>query len=146
GSLGVGAGMSIVPAINQIRADKTCLFDLVVRSQDYHPAAHASAAATRTRRIWPTDHCLQTGDSGFVSQLFTEPTDLVVQKGGNPNIDAYSAFKDNARIHSTPLDADLKAAGIDKLYITGIATDFCVFWTATDGALLGYDVTVVLDA
>lgn len=79
--------------------------------------------------LW-TDHCVQTGDSGFATGLETPDTDIVLQKGTQLNIDAYSIFMDNAKIHKTELDDLLKAHGIERLFVTGIATDFCVSWTA----------------
>ena len=95
--------------------------------------------------MW-TDHCEQNGDSGFATGLDVPETDIVLQKGVQANIDAYSIFMDNAKLHKTPLDDILKENGITSLVIVGIAYDFCVSWTAQDGADLGYDVWVVSDA
>lgn len=223
GSLGVGTGATIVPIINQIRAQKSCMFDLIVRTQDYHPAGHISYASSHfpagfsyaggpvpfvgypvnvhctqassmmiddaqcclvdttqsactalaggctvgpdpstnpacsqcaanpssctvmPQALW-TDHCLQTGDSAFATGLVTPDTDIVVQKGTNQYMDAYSAFMDNARTHYTSLHGILQANQITDVYVTGIATDFCVSWTATDAQALGYTTSVILDA
>jgi len=221
GSLGVASGQSIVPTINELRG--MCDWDLVVRSQDYHPANHfsfgsrhfgtptftyeggpvpavgypinmhctvatsgmlddahcclvdtqqdactaldggctqdtdptnpacaACAADPSSCTVMPmnmwTDHCEQSGDSGFATGLEVPDTDIVLQKGVQPNIDAYSIFMDNAKLHKTPLDDILKAEGITTLVVVGIAYDFCVSWTAQDGADLGYEVYVVSDA
>jgi len=75
--------------------------------------------------MW-TDHCLQTGDSTFPPSLVTKPTDIIVQKGTNTYVDAYSAFMDNSGNLKTSLDATLQANAVDTLYVAGIATDVCV--------------------
>merc|ERR1719324_489578 len=84
-----------------------------------------------TQAMW-TDHCLQTGDSTFPPSLSKESTDVIVQKGGNLYVDAYSAFMDNTQNFKTSLDQTLQSAGIDTLYIAGIATDVCVLATVRD--------------
>lgn len=98
--------------------------------------------------MW-TDHCLQSGDSGFPPSLMKTDADTVVQKGTNKYVDAYSAFMDNTQTLKTPLDDALQAKGITTLYIAGIATDVCVQWTVTDalGSNTGaYTVSVIKDA
>ncbi|CAJ1326888.1 unnamed protein product [Effrenium voratum] len=95
--------------------------------------------------MW-TDHCLQTGDSAFPSALEQLTTDVVVHKGINQFVDAYSAFADNTHNLKTELDNILKQQGITKLYIVGIATDVCVTYTTRDAVLYGYEVVVVGDA
>lgn len=95
--------------------------------------------------MW-TDHCEQDGDSIFPPSLITEPTDIIVQKGLNQHVDAYSAFMDNTRKLKTELDDILQENDVDTLYIVGIATDYCVYFTTIDGLTLGYKVYVVLDA
>jgi nicotinamidase/pyrazinamidase len=96
--------------------------------------------------MW-TDHCLQDGDSTFPPSLIKEDNDLIVQKGANIYVDAYSAFMDNSGNMRTQLDAVLKADGIDTLYVAGIATDVCVRWTVADAlAEGGYTVKVITDA
>ena len=92
-------------------------------------AEDPSSCTLMPQALW-TDHCVQTGDSGFATGLETPDTDIVLQKGTQLNIDAYSIFMDNAKIHKTELDDLLKAHGIERLFVTGIATDFCVSWTA----------------
>ena len=114
------------PACGQCSSDPSSCFDMA-------------------QAMWP-DHCLQSGDSGFVSGVTYESTDVIMRKGSNPYVDAYSAFMDNTKSIYTPLHALLQSHGITQLYITGIATDFCVYWTATDGIDLGYSVTVIEDA
>jgi len=95
--------------------------------------------------MW-TDHCEQDGDSGFASGMETSDSDVILQKGVNPDADAYSIFMDNPRLHKTALDSMLKEEGFEVLYIGGIAYDFCVYWTAIDGLALGYEVYVIEDA
>ena len=115
-----------------------------------NPACSACAMDPASCTVMPqamwTDHCLQDGDSDFATGLETPETDLVVQKGVNQNIDAYSVFMDNAKIHKTALDETLKEHGIQRLFVVGIATDFCVSWTAQDAVDLGYEVYVIEDA
>lgn len=95
--------------------------------------------------MW-TVHCLQDGDATFPPTLTTAATDIIVQKGTNKYVDAYSAFMDNTKTLKTELDDTLKANEITKLYVAGIATDVCVFFTAMDGIDLGYEVVLIEDA
>jgi len=95
--------------------------------------------------MWP-DHCLKTGDSTFPPTLVTKTTDIVVQKGDYAHVDAYSAFMDNTRTLSTRLDQVLRAAGVTEVYVAGIATDFCVYWSAIDALYLNYTVYLIEDA
>jgi nicotinamidase/pyrazinamidase len=95
--------------------------------------------------MW-TNHCKQDGDSNFPPTLYTEDTDIVVQKGTNQYVDAYSAFMDNTRKLNTPLDSILAEKGITTVYIAGIATDFCVYYSTIDALGLGYKVNLILDA
>lgn len=107
-----------------------------------------SSCISTTQAMW-TDHCLQTGDSTFPPSLSKESTDVIVQKGGNRYVDAYSAFADNTQNLKTSLDQTLQSAGIDTLYIAGIATDVCVLATARDAlsSMTGaYTVKVITDA
>lgn len=229
GSLPVPASQ-IIPVINQIREQKDCLFDVVVRTQDFHPDNHISFGSTHglppfahlakgglpvtcmkptsgntadasccptqfldsaavdcssqlcppadwsweannvdfvsanpacttcsqnpslcfddVQLMW-TDHCQQTGDSSFPPSLVTRQDDVIVQKGTNTYVDAYSAFMDNSGNLKTSLDATLQAHGVDTLYVAGIATDVCVKWTVRDalGNSTGqYRVKVISDA
>jgi nicotinamidase-related amidase len=230
GSLSVPA-CGIIPKINALRQNKSCLFDEVIFTQDFHPANHmsfgsshglapfahlggkgelqltcltptsgntkdasccpttyvnASAvdcdtqlcppadfdyavnnsdlisgnAACSTCKTSPelcyqtdqamwTDHCVQTGDSGFPPILDKRTGDLVVQKGMNQYVDAYSAFMDNTQNLKTELDMKLQEKGIKKIFVVGIATDVCVKWTVRDAlhsSTGSYEVAVVTDA
>lgn len=235
GSLSVPASQ-IIPLINSIRNEKSCLFDEVIRTRDFHPAGHISFGSTHglapfshlsgkgglpltctkpsismgvtadaaccptfyingdgvdrsdctaklcppegwnystnmtsiisdntactlcktdpsqcfetTQAMW-TDHCLQTGDSTFPPSLVKKDTDIIVKKGTNLFVDAYSAFMDNTQSLKTELDSILQDKGIDTLYVAGIATDVCVHATVRDAfsnKTGSYSVSVIKDA
>lgn len=154
GALAVAGGDEIVPGINAAMND----FDAVILTQDWHPAGHSSFASTHgaapmsmidmpygPQVLWP-DHCIQ-GSIGaqFHPNLTVDRADLIIRKGFNPAIDSYSAFFEND--HSTPtgLDGYLRTRGIDRLTLVGLATDFCVNYSAVDAAKLGFKVTVNMD-
>jgi nicotinamidase/pyrazinamidase len=156
GALEVPEGDQVVPVINRL-ADQ---FDTVIQTQDWHPAGHASFASSHEGKapfetitmpygkqvLWP-DHCVQ-GSSGadFHRDLATRYTQLIIRKGFRKAIDSYSAFYENDQTTATGLKGYLRERGIDHLYITGLATDFCVKWSALDGLKEGLEVTVVEDA
>ena len=98
-----------------------------------------------TQAMW-TDHCLRSGDSGFPVDLYTKPTDVVVEKGGNVHVDSYSAFMDNTKKLKTSLDDTLMDLSVGTIYMVGIATDYCVYFSALDALSLGYEVYIVTDA
>lgn len=111
-------------------------------------AATPAECFEMSQAMW-TDHCSQTGDSGFPPTLDKLSTDTVIQKGTNQFVDAYSAFMDNTQTLKTSLDTMLIEKGVTKLYIVGIATDVCVQWTVTDAlgsSTANYEVIVVKDA
>lgn len=156
GLLAVAGGDEIVDQINTMMSD----FSLCVLTQDWHPENHSSFAdnhegadpfsmvemAYGPQVLWPV-HCVQGSDgSRFHPALNTDPADMIIRKGFRPEIDSYSAFFEND--HSTPtgLDGYLRSRGIDTLTMVGLATDFCVNYSAVDGAKLGYDVTVLESA
>jgi nicotinamidase/pyrazinamidase len=95
--------------------------------------------------MWP-DHCPETGDSTFPPSLTTKDSDVIVQKGLHQWVDTYSAFFDNTHKLRTPLEGILREHGITHIHIAGIATDFCVSWSAEDAVDLGFDVTLIQDA
>ncbi|HAR53779.1 bifunctional nicotinamidase/pyrazinamidase [Roseovarius nubinhibens] len=152
GALAVPEGDSIVAEINDIMAG----FDAVVLTQDWHPAGHSSFASAHPGRapfdlvemdygpqvLWP-DHCVQ-GSAGaeFHAALATDRADLIIRKGYNPAIDSYSAFFENDRQTPTGLHGYLQTRAIDTLTMVGLATDFCVNFSAVDAARLGYAVSV----
>ncbi len=151
GALAVAGGDEIVPGINAAMND----FDAVILTQDWHPAGHSSFASTYDAApmsmtempygpqvLWP-DHCIQ-GSIGaqFHADLTTDRADLIIRKGYNPAIDSYSAFFENDKTTPTGLEGYLRTRGIDTLTLVGLATDFCVNYSAVDAARLGFDVTV----
>ncbi len=156
GALAVAEGDAVVPAINAMMAD----FAAVVLTQDWHPADHASFAASHPgaapfsvtempygpQVLWPA-HCVQ-GSPGaeFHPALDTDAADLILRKGFRPAIDSYSAFFENDRTTPTGLEAYLRSRGAARLVLAGLATDFCVAWSALDAARLGFAVTVRLPA
>ncbi|PJI86150.1 nicotinamidase/pyrazinamidase [Yoonia maricola] len=151
GALAVAGGDDIVAGINAKMAD----FDAVVLTQDWHPAGHSSFASTHgaapmsmaempygPQVLWP-DHCIQ-GSKGaaFHADLQIDRADLIIRKGYNPAIDSYSAFFENDKTTPTGLEGYLRTRGIDTLTLVGLATDFCVNYSAVDAAKLGFNVNV----
>ena len=148
GALEVPHGDEVVPFINGIR-DR---FGLVVFTQDWHPADHVSFASNHPGRqpfetmdlegleqiLWP-DHCVQrTPGAAFVAELDVRPDDPVIRKGDLSGIDSYSGFLDNDKQHETGLRRLLQDKGVDEVYITGVATDVCVKYTALDARQAGF--------
>ena len=155
GALAVPGGDEIVGPINALMGE----FQTVILTQDWHPAGHSSFASSHdgkspyettempygTQVLWP-DHCVQ-GSSGaeFHADLNLTRADMIIRKGFNPAIDSYSAFFENDQSTPTGLDGYLRTRGISELVMVGLATDFCVNFSALDAAKLGYQVTVQLD-
>ncbi|MGE0253449.1 MAG: bifunctional nicotinamidase/pyrazinamidase [Alphaproteobacteria bacterium] len=156
GALAVPDGDAIVPLVNRL-ADA---FDHVVLTQDWHPPGHASFASSYPGRrpfetiaapygeqiLWP-DHCvLGTPGATFHAALRIDRAELVVRKGYHRDIDSYSAFRENDRATPTGLGGYLRERGFRRLFLAGLATDFCVRWSAVDGRAAGFEVVVVEDA
>lgn len=156
GALAVAEGDQIVPIVNQLQGQ----FDLVVATQDWHPADHGSFAAHHPGKnpgemidlhglpqvLWPV-HCVQgTEGAAFVENLQMGTVADVFVKGTDPGIDSYSGFFDNGRRKATGLGDYLKDKGVEKVYVVGLATDYCVKFTALDAASLGFDTYVISDA
>ncbi|MBV2359272.1 bifunctional nicotinamidase/pyrazinamidase [Thalassococcus sp. CAU 1522] len=155
GALAVAGGDEIVQPINALMAD----FDAVILTQDWHPAGHSSFASSHEGKapfamtempygpqvLWP-DHCIQgSPGAAFHTALETDRADLILRKGYNPAIDSYSAFFENDQTTPTGLEGYLRTRGIDRLTLVGLATDFCVNFSAVDAARLGFAVTVRQD-
>lgn len=155
GALGVEGGDEIVPGINRLMNE----FSAVILTQDWHPGDHSSFASQHPGRapmemiempygpqvLWP-DHCVQgTRGAEFHPDLRTAPADLIIRKGFRPQIDSYSAFFENDHETPTGLEGYLRTRGITHLVLTGIATDFCVNFSAVDAARLGFTVEVRTD-
>lgn len=153
GALAVTGGDEIVPLINEMQAG----FETVLLTQDWHPADHSSFAANHYRAepfsvvempygpqvLWPT-HCVQGSEGArFHPDLMTDRADLVIRKGFRPAIDSYSAFFENDHETVTGLHGYLGERGIGSLTLVGLATDYCVKFSAVDAARLGYEVRVV---
>ncbi len=156
GGLPVADGDAIVPVINRIAPR----FANVVLTQDWHPADHISFAANHPGRapfetitlhygeqvLWPT-HCVQgTRDAALHDALHAPQAQLIIRKGFHRHVDSYSAFVEADRRTSTGLAAYLKARGITTLYLCGLATDYCVAWSALDARAAGFEATVIEDA
>jgi nicotinamidase/pyrazinamidase len=137
GSLAVAGGDRFVPVANELQKH----FNLVVATKDWHPPGHASFVT-----LWPP-HCVQ-GMAGaeFHPALDTSRIAHVFLKGTDPAVDSYSGFFDNEHKLSTGLGDYLRAHGATDVYICGLATDYCVKFTALDALRLGFDTTVVIDA
>ena len=151
GALAVTGGNEIVSPINQIMDE----FDAIILTQDWHPAGHSSFASSHDASafssiemsygkqiLWP-DHCVQGTKGGqFHFGLNTKNADLILRKGYNPLIDSYSAFFENDHKTPTGLAGYLKTRKIKDLTFVGLATDYCVSYSALDAARLGYEVSV----
>ena len=156
GQLAVANADQIIPNINRL-AD---FFDHIVLTQDWHPANHISFAKNHPEKqpfetiqldygpqvLWP-EHCVQgTCDADFHPALHLPTAQLIIRKGYHAEIDSYSAFMEADHRTSTGLAGYLQARGIDQVFIVGIATDFCVAWSAIDACKLGFDCYVIADA
>jgi nicotinamidase/pyrazinamidase len=156
GALAVPKGDEVVPVINRLAAR----FENIVLTQDWHPRDHASFASAHPGKkpfetidlpygkqvLWP-DHCVQgTSGAALHSDLDVTKAQLVIRKGFHRNIDSYSGFLEADRKTSTGLAGYLKERGIKTLYVCGLATDFCVGWTALDARAAGFDTTLIEDA
>ena len=152
GNLAVPGGDEIVDGINALMEDHP----LVVLTQDWHPAGHSSFASSHPGRapydmvdmpygpqvLWP-DHCVQgTPDAAFHPGLRADRARAIVRKGTDPAVDSYSAFQENDRRTPTGLEGYLRALSVEAVTLVGLATDFCVAYSARDAARLGFAVTV----
>jgi nicotinamidase/pyrazinamidase len=155
GPLAVPHGDELVPIINALIPK----FPLVISTQDWHPADHVSFVSNHPGKkvgdiirvgeidqiLWPV-HCVQnTHGAELISSLDKTKFSTFFYKGTDKNIDSYSAFFDNAHLKSTGLANDLKRRGVDEIYIAGVATDYCVLYSAMDGIDLGFTVSVIAD-
>ena len=156
GALAVAGGDDIVPIVNRMIAEN----ENVVLTQDWHPAGHSSFASTHDGKqpfetidmpygpqtLWP-DHCVQgTKGAQFHPDLVWTRAELIIRKGFRKTIDSYSAFFENDHKTPTGLGGYLKERGIGSITLVGLATDFCVAYSALDARKLGIEVTVELDA
>ena len=155
GSLAVAGGHEILPLVNQLQAR----YELVVATQDWHPARHQSFASQHPgqavfsqidlhglpQTLWP-DHCVQgTAGAEFSAQLDQNRFEAIFRKGMNPDIDSYSGFFDNGHRNSTGLADYLRGRGVQEVHVCGLAADYCVFFSALDALQEGFRV-VFLEA
>lgn len=156
GGLAVPHGDEVVPLINRLAAR----FENIVVTQDWHPPGHVSFASSHpgrkpfetielpygTQVLWP-DHCVQGTESAALhADLHLPAAQLVIRKGFHRDIDSYSAFLEADRKTPTGLAGYLRGRGIERVFVTGLATDFCVAWTAIDARRAGLEVAVIEDA
>ncbi|MFT5685174.1 MAG: nicotinamidase/pyrazinamidase [Myxococcota bacterium] len=156
GPLGVSDARAVIPLANTLMAK----FDLVIATQDWHPPGHGSFAASHDGKnpydeiplhglpqtLWPT-HCVQgTPGADFVDDLETNRFSAVVRKGTDPTVDSYSGFADNGNRIRTGLAGLLTERGVTEVFVCGVATDFCVRFTAEDAARSGFSVFLIEDA
>jgi nicotinamidase/pyrazinamidase len=156
GALAVPDGGAVVPIVNRLAGR----FSHIVLTQDWHPAGHRSFASSHPGKVpfdtvmmahgsqilWP-DHCVQgTRGAEFSSTLAIPQAELVIRKGFRHDIDSYSAFREADRVIRTGLAGYLRERGLSRVFLAGLATDFCVAWSAADARDAGFDVVVVEDA
>ena len=156
GALAIPEGDKIITPINRLMR---LSFDAIVATKDFHPVNHCSFASRWRKKageqvlingmeqiLWP-DHCVQnTSGAELAANLDTKNISFLVLKGTQPDVESYSAFFDNKRQHSTGLELYLLQKDIKKIYVTGIATNFCVLYSVRDAISLGFEVVVVADA
>jgi len=156
GALAVSEGDQIIPVINKIQEN----FDFIVATQDWHPANHGSFAANHSGKkvgdfiklngldqiLWPV-HCVEFSDGAdFHKSLHNQKWRKIFKKGTNPEVDSYSGFFDNGKTEETGLGDFLKSLGIEKVFVTGLAADYCVKFTVLDALDLGFKTYLLTDA
>ncbi len=159
GALPVAEGDLIVPGVNQLAEKFYNAGNCIVLTQDWHPPDHNSFASAHEGKepyepystegigpiLWP-DHCVQgTTGADFHPDLVTKYASVIIRKGTNPKIDSYSTFIENDKKTETGLSGYLRTLGIERIFICGLALDYCVFYSAIDGKTLGFDVVYVID-
>ena len=155
GALAVPGGDEVVAPINAMMED----FGAVILTQDWHPAGHSSFASSHAGKapmemvdmpygaqvLWP-DHCVQGTSGAAFHKDLRQDGDMIIRKGFRPAVDSYSAFFENDKVTPTGLEGYLRNHRIEKLALVGLATDFCVAYSALDAVRLGFDVQVHLPA
>ena len=156
GALAVAGGDEIVPVVNDLVQSSAH----VILTQDWHPQHHSSFASSHPGKslfesismpygpqtLWP-DHCIQgSGGAAFHPHFNRTKAELIIRKGFRPGVDSYSAFFENDHLTSTGLAGYLRERGIGEITLVGLATDFCVAYSALDGVAQGFATTVRLDA
>ncbi len=157
GALPVVDGAAVVPAVNRLLATR---FSRAFATQDWHPPGHVSFAATHglapfatialpsglAQALWPEHGVAGSGEAALHPDLDLRNVEIVLRKGTRVDMDGYSAFHDNDRTSSTGLAEMLRARGVTRIFFAGLATDFCVGWSAEDAARLGFQAVVIEDA
>lgn len=156
GKLAVPDGDQVIEPINSLLPH----FEYVIQTQDWHPADHLSFASNHegkdpfetievaygTQVLWP-DHCIQDSDGAdFHPDLITTKSTMIVRKGFRKSIDSYSAFTENDQTTTTGLHGFLHSLGVSKVFLGGLATDFCVKWSALDAVKHGFETYLITDA
>ncbi len=156
GSLAVPEGDKVISVVNELMPH----YDLVIATQDFHPAEHSSFASNYLDRkagevinlngqeqvLW-SDHCVAgTEGAALASALNTDGIDRIFQKGKDPQVDSYSGFYDNGHIRSTGLGDFLRMEGVEEVHLVGVATDYCVKFTALDAIAEGFETRLIIDA
>jgi|SRR5262245_52410366 len=156
GALPVPRGAEVVTVINALAGR----FTDVICTQDWHPSGHISFATSHPGKrpferirlaygdqvLWP-DHCVQGSEGAALHRDLAIPhTQLIVRKGYHRSVDSYSAFVDADRKHATGLAGYLRERGFDRVFLCGLATDFCVAWSAVDARKCGFEAVVIEDA
>jgi nicotinamidase/pyrazinamidase len=156
GELPVADGDLVIPVINRLLA----LFPHAFATQDWHPAGHKSFASRHPGRapfdeiilpygkqtLWPDHALIGSANAAIHPDIRQDRIELIIRKGFRPELDSYSAFFENDRTTPTGLDGWLRQRGFRNLFLAGLATDFCVAWSAEDAVRLGYRVTIIEDA
>lgn len=155
GALPVQEGDKIIPTINKLMYK----FYKIIGTQDWHPENHMSFARNHPGKndydiidingesqvLWPV-HCVWgTRGADFHPEIITKKFDIIIRKGNNPNIDSYSAFRENDKKTITGLEGYLKNLGIEQVFLCGLALDYCVFYSAIDCKEAGFETYVILD-
>jgi nicotinamidase/pyrazinamidase len=158
GTLAVNNGDEIIPVVNQLQ--QCGCFDLIIATQDWHPQNHGSFASNHPGKktfdkillagqeqiLWP-DHCVQeTAGASFPKLLGEKKIEAIFRKGMDKTIDSYSGFFDNGKKKDTGLAAYLKGRNVDEVFITGLAGDYCVFFSAMDSVECGFKTLIIEDA
>jgi nicotinamidase/pyrazinamidase len=156
GALAVPEGDQVIPVVNQLQPH----FDLVVATQDWHPAEHQSFASNHAGKkpfeviqllgheqvLWP-DHCVQgTAGAELASALEQNRVEAIFRKGLSPEIDSYSGFYDNGHLKSTGLVDYLRSKQVTQVFVAGLAGDYCVYFTAKDALVEGFKTFLIEDA
>ena len=156
GELPVAEGDQIVPVINRLLGR----FAHAFATQDWHPPGHSSFASAHpgrqpfeaidmpygTQVLWPDHGLAGSANAAIHAGIVQARIEVIIRKGFDPALDSYSAFFENDHVTATGLDGWLRQRGFRRIFFTGLATDFCVAWSAEDAVRLGYDVTIIEDA